>query len=309
LSDSCLSTASLVVVAGPTACGKSELAVVLAERFGAEIVGADSRQLYLEMDAATAKPSAGQRARVPHHLVDCARVDDPWDTVRWCQAARVAIDGIAARGRRVILCGGTGLYLRSLLVGIFQGPGADAEVRRRLTEQEQARPGSLFERLLACDPDAARRIHANDLVRIVRALEVFEISGRTITAWQREQAAQADGRGGPRALVLVPRVEASAHRRAIGERARAMAQAGLVEEVRGLRERYGADVRPLDAIGYREAGAVLDGRLAAADLVPAIETATRRYAKRQRTWLRGQLPHREIADADDAVDAVAPWWG
>src|SRR5262245_37101248 len=187
--------AGALVLTGPTASGKSALALALAERLGAEIVGMDSMTLYRGLDIGTAKPTSEERRRVPHHLID---VLDPWESASvawWLEQATACCRDILARGKRPLLVGGTGLYLKAVLFGLFDGPPADAEVRRRLTaEAESAGPEALHARLAVVDPASAARLHPNDVRRVVRALEVWELTGRPISAWQRQWAGH-----GPRA--------------------------------------------------------------------------------------------------------------
>jgi tRNA dimethylallyltransferase len=287
----------VLVVCGPTAAGKSDLAVDIAERFDGEVVGADSRQVYREMDVATAKPSAELRERAPHHLIDIVDPDQAFDVADWRHRALDALADIASRDRAAIVCGGTGLYLRSLLVGLFDGPPADPVLRERLATEEAAQPGVLHARLSRVDPKSAARIHPNDLVRIVRALEVFETSGDTLAAWHARHGLAERPFDALVLEVTVPRDELN---RRIDARARAMVAAGLLDELRTLGQRYDLDLKAFSAIGYREARACLRGELAEDDLAAAIVRATRAYAKRQRIWLRGQMSTVEVSTADTA---------
>lgn len=286
----------VLVVAGPTASGKSDLAIEIAEELGAEIVGADSRQVYRYMDAGTAKPTAAQRARVPHHLVDVVDPDESYDVAHWRSDALSALSEIHARGSRAVVCGGTGLYLRSLAQGLFSGPPADAELRARLEAEERAKPGTLHARLRELDAASAKRIHINDRVRIVRALEVHEATGRPLSAWLGEHALSEK----PFETLTI---EVDAGREALEERvvarSRAMVEADITGELQGLYDRgYAPDTRAFDAIGYRQAADCLAGRLAPVDLADAIALATLQYAKRQRTWLRGQMDTKKVALGD-----------
>jgi tRNA dimethylallyltransferase len=291
----------VLVVAGPTASGKSALAAELAAALGAEIVGADSRQVYRFMDAGTAKPTDEERARVPHHLVDVVDPDEDYDVAAWRRDALAALAGVHARGRLAIVCGGTGLYLRSLSQGLFAGPPADAAIRARLQQEEAARPGSLHARLSKVDAPSARRIHANDQVRVVRALEVFEVTGRALSQWLAEHGLSEKPFG---TLTLEVEVEREVLRERIALRSRAMVEAGIVEELASLHARgYAQGLRAFDAIGYRQAGQCLAGALAREQLADAITLATVQYAKRQRTWLRGQADTRKI-DAGDVTGAL-----
>jgi tRNA dimethylallyltransferase len=292
----------VVFVTGPTASGKTELAVALAQTVGAEIVGADSRQVYRRMDAGTAKPTAAQRVLAAHHMIDVVDPDESFDVACWRAGALRALADIHARGRAAIVCGGTGLYLRSLARGLFDGPEADVELRARLEAQEAAEPGCLHRRLVAADPDAGARIHENDRVRIVRALEVLELTGRPISSWQRRHALAERPF---ETLTLELSVEREELDRRIERRARAIVEAGLLEELAALRRAgYAPDLKAFDAIGYREAGQCLDGRLDAAELVDAIALSTRRYAKRQRVWNRGQMVATPVR-ADEGRTALA----
>ncbi|MFT4570466.1 MAG: tRNA dimethylallyltransferase [Hyphomicrobiaceae bacterium] len=293
----------VLVIAGPTASGKSAAAVSLAEEYGAEIVGADSRQIYRYMEIGTAKPTAAERERVRHHLVDVACPDERWDAARWRAAAVAAITDIQARGRRVIVCGGTGLYLRSLERGLFGGPSADETLRARLEEQESQSLGVLHRRLHEVDAASAARIHPNDQLRVIRALEVFELTGRPLSEWHAEHAL---GERSFDILILEmvrDRLELADR---IAIRSESMVREGIVAETQELRRRFGSDAPGLGAIGYREAGQVLDQDLAEADLPAAIAASTRAYAKRQRTWLRGQAqPARVQADDKEKLRALA----
>lgn len=288
----------VLIVAGPTASGKSELAVALAEVLGAEIVGADSRQVYRLMDVGTAKPSAELRARVPHHLFDIVDPGEDYDVAAWRAAALEALADIHSRGRLAIVCGGTGLYLRSLERGLFAGPPADAAIRARLVEEEKASPGCLHARLAAVDAASAARIHANDQVRVVRALEVLEATGRPLSRWLADHGLSERLFETCTLEVEIPRDALIAR---IVARSRAMVEEGLVEELASLHARgFAPTTRAFDAIGYREAGLCLEGSLARADLADAIARSTIQYAKRQRTWLRGQADTRKVEVGDTA---------
>lgn len=285
----------VLVVTGPTAAGKSELAVALAEALGGEIVGADSRQVYRRMDVGTAKPTWEQRARAPHHLVDIVDPDEDYDVAAWRAAALATLARIHARGRVPIVCGGTGLYLRSLVQGLFAGPPADLAVRKRLQAEETANPGSLHARLAGADPASALRIHANDLLRVVRALEVLETTGRPLSAWLAEHGLAEKPF---ETLTLEVDVDRDVLRERIALRSRGMVAAGLVEELACLWERYPPSTRAFDAIGYRQAAECLLGQLPRTELADAVSLATAQYAKRQRTWIRGQMETVPVAPDD-----------
>jgi len=291
----------ILVVCGPTASGKTRLAIELALQLDAEIIGADSRQVYRHMDIGTAKPSAEERRRVRHHLIDVVDPDQPFDVADWRALAQSALADTTARGRVVIVCGGTGLYLRSLLKGLFTGPPADEALRRSLEAEEAREKGALHARLSVVDPASAARIHPNDVLRLVRALEVYERSGEPLSVWH-ERHGLAERPFEALALeVLRPPEELQAR---IDARALAMVKAGIVEEVRRLGEIYDLDAKAFSAIGYREAIACLRGHLPVEDLPVAISRATRAYAKRQRVWLRGQMST-EPVDARDVKEALS----
>ncbi len=273
----------IVVVAGPTASGKTALAVALARRLGGEVVSADSQQLYRGLDVGTAKPTAEERAAVPHHLLDVADPGDGWDAARFVRAADEAIAGIAARGRVPLVVGGTGLYIRALLHGVVEAPGRDPELRARL-EEEARRDGrpAVHARLAAIDPEAAARILPNDLVRITRALEMAA-SGRTQSERFREHAFAPD-RYSARIFALDPPRE-ELHRR-IDARVEAMFAGGLLEEARALAERFGERLPAKLPIGYAAAIAVVLGGCPLPDAIRRVQAETRQYARRQVMWLR-----------------------
>jgi tRNA dimethylallyltransferase len=292
-----------LILTGPTGSGKTALGVELAERLGAEIVAMDSMTLYRGMDVGTAKPTVEERRRVPHHLID---VLDPWESASvawWLERAAEAVAEIRGRGRRVLFVGGTPLYLKALLCGLFDGPPADAVLRARLTAEAVRDRAALHARLAAVDPATARRLHPNDVRRVVRALEVFELTGRPISAWQGQWRTSAEMKvlsaesGLPtqhsalstqhsiRVLCLtLPRPELYAR---INRRVEAMIAAGWVEEVGRLRQLpHPLSREASQALGYREVGDYLDGKVSLPATVELIQTRSRRFAKRQLTWFR-----------------------
>jgi tRNA dimethylallyltransferase len=291
----------VVVVTGPTGSGKSLLAVELAERFDGEIVNADSMQVFRYMDIGTAKPSAEERARVPHHLFDVVDPSESYSAGRYAKEARAAAASIHARGHVVFLTGGTGLYIRAFLDGLIETRDADPELRRRL-EDEQARaaeegdPTRLHRRLTEFDADAAEKIHPNDVRRTVRALEILEQSGERASS-VRDAHGFRDRPFRVLHLSIDPGREVLDRR--IESRAEAMIEAGLLREVRGLRERgYSAELKPMQAIGYRHIQPVVDGADTLANALESIKTDTRRFARRQRTWIR-PLPDVHWHSPDD----------
>jgi tRNA dimethylallyltransferase len=298
--------APLVAVVGPTASGKSALALRLARARSGEIVSCDSLQLYRGLDIGSAKPSREERAEVRHHLVDVADPDEAFSAASYARLAREALADIAARGRLAIVAGGTGLYLRALLQGLFEGPSRDERLRGRL-DALAARFGDarLHRRLARVDPEAAARIPPRDRVRVVRALEVYHLTGQPISEGQR---GGAEPLRGFRALVVGLDPGPVALRGAVEKRTREMLARGLVEETRGLVGRHGALLRPLQSIGYRQAVAVVQGAMTAAEAEASIVTATMRFAKRQRTWFRHQQPDVVwFAGADEALAAATTW--
>ena len=294
---------SFIAILGPTASGKSALALDLARRIEAEIICCDSQQVYVGMDVGTAKPTAQERREIPHHLLDVARPDEAFHAARWAALARLALRDVAARGRLPVVVGGTGLYYRALTVGFFEAPPPDPDIRAR-HRAEAAAGGveALHDRLAAVDAAAARAINRRDLVRISRALEVWEQTGTPITALRRAAAAPGDDLA-PRAVVLDPPLPEL--RRRIEARAREMFASGLEEEVRALRAAgYGAGLRPLQALGYAQMGAVLDGAATREEALAATIGATVAYARRQRTWFRKEAAAARFEAAPDAASLV-----
>jgi tRNA dimethylallyltransferase len=285
-----------LIVTGPTGSGKTALGVALAERLGAEIVAMDSMTLYRGMDIGTAKPTLAERRGIAHHLID---VLEPWESasvVWWLDRATACCLDIAARGKRPLFVGGTALYLKALLHGLFDGPPGDAELRHRLSRAaEEHGPQVLHDRLAQIDPQAASRLHVNDTRRVIRALEVWELTGRSISSWQKEwsRAARVPA---DRCLYLdLPRAELNAR---IDDRVRGMIAAGLVDEVRALRHLP----RPLSreaaqALGYKEMFAHLDGQATLDETIVRIQTRSRNFAKRQLTWFR-HIPECRPASAE-----------
>jgi tRNA dimethylallyltransferase len=273
----------LLAVVGPTATGKTALAVELAERLGGEVIGADSVQIYRAFDVGSGKPTAEELRRAPHHLVSILDPMDHVDAASWAERASRAVDEVRARGRVPIVCGGTFLWIKALLFGLAEAPAASAEVRERHRTLAMAdgRP-ALHQRLRAVDPDSAGRLHPNDLVRVSRALEVFELTGRPLSVWQKEHAfAQVRHRA---RLVAIPSDGAALTER-IRARVHGWLSEGWVDEVeRLLTEGYG-EARAMGSVGYAQVRAMLAGALPPGELETAIVRATRVFARRQRTWL------------------------
>ena len=294
-----------IALMGPTASGKSALALDWAQRFDGEIVSVDSALVYRGLDIGAAKPTAAERARVPHHMLDLRDPWQPYSAAEFAADARAAIDAITARGKLPVLAGGTRLYFHALLQGLAPMPEADPALRAQLSD-EAARHGWawLHEQLAQIDPVAAARIHATDAQRIQRALEVWRLSGRAISDWQREPS---DARPPLRVLklVLAPNQRTELHAR-IERRFDAMLDDGFLDEVRALRAlpALRAHPSPLDlpalrAVGYRQAWEHLDGTTAAVEFRDRAIFATRQLAKRQLTWLRRQLDARWLDPGRD----------
>jgi len=300
-----MEAAAILVITGETAGGKERLALAVARQVGGEIVSADSMKVYRGMDVGTAKPSAEERRAVPHHLIDVADPGETFSTARWLALAEAAVADAAGRGRVPIVSGGTALYLKALLEGLFKGPGADADLRDRLKAEAQSHgTPALHARLARVDPAAAGRIHPNDLRRIVRALEVWERTGSPIsdlqTQWGRDRPCYRP------LLVAIRRAAADLDRR-IAERVARMVKAGLLDEVRRLAARpEGLAMGPRQAVGYAEVLDHLAGRLTWAEALEAIALHTRQFAKRQRTWLRRFHGLQWLdAEADTPVETLA----
>jgi len=292
----------ILVITGQTASGKERLAVEVAARLGGEILSADSMKVYRGMDIGTAKASAEQRAKAPHHLLDVADPGETFSAARWLELAEEVIADVHARGRVAIVSGGTPLYLKALLEGLFEGPSADAGVRAHLHEEADRRgTPALHERLSQVDPAAARRIHPNDLRRIVRALEVWELTHAPISELQGQWGSRT---AAYRPLVVAVRRDSGDLTSRITQRTRRMMDAGLIEEVRRLAARTdGLAKGPRQALGCADVLDFLDGRLSEEELAPAIVAHTRQFARRQMTWLR-RFEGIEWLDAAPGADAA-----
>ncbi|MBI1996800.1 MAG: tRNA (adenosine(37)-N6)-dimethylallyltransferase MiaA [Deltaproteobacteria bacterium] len=275
----------LVIILGPTAVGKSEVAMKLAGVIGAEIINADSQQVYRYMNIGTGKPSRADRERVAHHLIDVVDPDEEFNVAIFRRLALETIDHIHARGKHVVVCGGTGLYLKALTRGLFVGPEQNPEVRNELAREIQEKGlGALYQRLIEIDPAAHSRIHPNDRQRIVRALEVYRLTGKPMSQWQREHDF-GDERFDTFKIGL-QRERAELYDR-INRRCDRMIGEGLLEEVRGLAAKgYSLDLKPLQSVGYRQMGLVLQGMLKIEQAVEEMKQETRHLAKRQLTWFR-----------------------
>lgn len=276
----------LIVIVGPTASGKTELAVALAERADGEVVSADSVQVYRHFDVGTGKPTASERARAPHHLIDVLEPLEPMDAGRWVERAERVIDEVRGRGKLPIVCGGTFLWVRALLHGLAEAPPADRAIRERheaLVESEGR--AALHARLVEVDPESARRLAPNDFVRVSRALEVHELTGTRLSAIQEQHGFLAQRH--PARLVGLRRTANELDER-IASRVCSMMAAGFVEEVERLLEAGYGESRAMGSVGYRQIREALAAGRASerAELTESIRRATRVFARRQKTWLR-----------------------
>ena len=274
----------LVAILGPTASGKTALSLELAERFQGEIVNCDSVAMYREFETGTAKPSAKERARVPHHLFDLVAPDSYMTAGEYARQGRQILNDIKARGHLPIVVGGTGLYLRALLEGLFPGPQRSEELRARLRDAVERRGAVSLHRILRrLDAEAAGKIHANDTPKLIRAIEVCVAARRQMTEMWKQGREPLKG-------FRVMRVGLNPDRNAlyarINERACRMFENGLVEETRGLLEKYGEAARPLGSLGYKQAVQLLRGEVSREAAIRAAQQAHRNYAKRQLTWFR-----------------------
>lgn len=298
-----------IALMGPTASGKTALSIEWASRLDAEIVSVDSALVYRGLDIGAAKPTLAERAGIAHHMLDLREPWQPYSAAEFAIDARRAMDAIAARGRLALLVGGTGLYFQALLEGLSDMPAADPGMRATLAADAAVRGwAALHAELARVDPVAAARIHATDAQRIQRALEVHRLSGRTLTEWQQGSLQRPRLPYRVLKLVLAPAERGTLHRR-IEQRFDAMLQAGFLDEVRRLRARPELSAHPaplqlpaLRAVGYRQAWEHLDGVTDAATFRDRGIFATRQLAKRQLTWLRGQLDARWFDPMDDRAE-------
>ena len=296
--------APLEFLVGPTAAGKSDLALEVAERAGAEILSLDSMLVYRGLDVGPAKPDAGARARVPHHLLDLVEPNERYHVHRYLDDFASAWKRVTAAGKRALAVGGTGFYLKALTQGLFVGPPHDQALRDELNARAAAEgSGVLHAELAAVDAESAARIHPNDAKRVVRGLEVFRASGRPLSDWQREWRG---GGGSSPARIAGLDVAPEELDGRIAARTRAMLAAGWIDEARRVRARPGFGPTSIQALGYAEVLRHLDGELERDVLEQTIRLRTRQFARRQRTWFRG-FPEIGWVDAraeDDPAGAI-----
>jgi tRNA dimethylallyltransferase len=297
----------LVVVVGPTASGKTELSLRIAEVLGGEIVNADSVQVYQRFDIGSAKPNAEQLARARHHLIDVLNPNEPLDAASWCEMAHTVIADINARGRLPIVSGGTFLWVKALLFGLADAPPADPKLRaehRALAEAEGR--AALHAKLALVDPTSAQRLNANDFVRVSRALEVYELTGEALSALQAQHGFKAPNYRAQLCGVARAREELDER---ILQRTHTMFQAGWIDEVRRLIHDGFSECRAMGSVGYRQIAAALEapGAIDTNELELSVFRATRVFARRQRTWLREQvvtwLTPSALEEGDDTLKA------
>ncbi|MHB8069456.1 MAG: tRNA (adenosine(37)-N6)-dimethylallyltransferase MiaA [Desulfobaccales bacterium] len=274
----------VAVLVGPTAVGKTGVALELARELGAEIVNADSLQVYREMDIGTAKPTAAERAIVPHYLVDVVDPPEPYDAARYSQEGRAVLAELQDRGVIPLVVGGTGLYIKALLSGLFDDGSPDNRLRQKLRQEltDRGLP-HLYERLRRLDPASAWRLHPHDTYRILRALEVMEATGQPLSALLEAHQFRDAPYQVLKLGLLRPREELNQR---IEARVEAMLAQGWLEEVEGLLSRYPPDLKPFQALGYRHLIAFLQGRWSWEEAIELLKRDTRRYAKRQLTWFK-----------------------
>jgi len=299
-----------VLLLGPTGSGKTALSLALGEQFNGEIVSCDSVAVYRGMDLGTAKPTAAERAHLPHHLIDVADPDQPFTAGEYSRQARAALKTITEKNHLPIVTGGTGLYLRALAEGLFPGPARQADLRERLERSRQRHGDPWLHRLLTrLDPASAARIHANDVPKLLRAIEICIAARQPLSQLLSDQETARDPLTGFRLLRigLNPPRKALPPREGLydrlNQRAAAMFSAGLVEETRALLARYGP-VKALDSLGYRQAAAVLNGTLTPPAAIEAAQQGHRNYAKRQLTWFRREPEVHWLEDFGDQPETL-----
>ncbi len=295
----------IVVILGPTGVGKTAMALALVGRLGGEIISADSMQVYRGMDIGTAKPTPEERRRITHHLLDVVDPDEPFDVSRYCALAQGSVARLHAEGKPVFVVGGSGLYIRALLGGLIDGPGADEPLRLSLKEEGKRRGiPHLYEKLRERDTQAAARINPHDSVRIIRALEVLELTGRSIVDHQKDHRFRKQPYEVLKVGLTLEREELLAR---IDVRTERMIADGFVGEVQRLLERgYEPSLKPMQSLGYRHLAAYLTGEVGLEGAIRLIKRDTRRYAKRQMTWFAADqeilwLAPREIDAATERI--------
>lgn len=287
----------VILLAGPTAVGKTQLALEIAHRLGTEIINCDSMQVYRYMEIGTAKPTPEERALVPHHLLDVADPDEPFDAARYAELARPVIESLQNRGKMPLVVGGTGLYMKVLTRGICPAAPRDPAIREQLRrELEEHGLERLHQELGRVDPEAGRRLHPHDRQRVLRALEVQRLTGTPLSCWQSQHRFQQTIY---RTVKIFLYRDRNVLYERINRRVRQMLEQGLVAEVRRLLAMgYGPELKSMQAVGYKQLAAHLLGACPLASAVSDMERATRHYARRQLTWFRGDPEFRWV-QADD----------
>lgn len=292
----------VILLAGPTGVGKTDLSLDMAATLETEIINADSMQVYRYMDIGSAKPSAEEQARIPHHLIDVVDPDESFDAARYLSLARPIVDALHRQGKIPLVVGGTGLYMKALEKGICPGAPGDDRVREALLREVAERGlADLHDELRRVDPASGRRIHINDRQRIVRALEVYRLTGRPLSEWQEQHSFQHSAYGTVK--IFLHREREDIYDR-IDRRVYAMMEQGFLDEVQGLLDRgYGPHLKPMQSLGYKQLVRRLLGEITIEEAIYQIQRETRHYAKRQMTWFRGD-PEFQWIDARKAKEEV-----
>jgi tRNA dimethylallyltransferase len=295
----------LVVVTGPTASGKTALAVQIARRFPCEVISADSRQVYRYMDIGTAKATAEEQREVRHHLIDVVDPDEKFSVADFSEQAHARIKEIHQRGHLPLVVGGTGLYIRALTEGLLDLPGEDEALRQQLLAKEQQMGvGTLHRQLTQCDPELAQRLHPNDQTRIVRALEVFRLTGTPLSRWQTEHGFREQPY---RVLKFAMAMDRALLYERINQRSVLMMDQGLLVETQQLLDRgYDPQLKSMRTIGYHQAVRYLQQELTREEAIADLQQETRRYAKRQLTWFRNDKSIIWV-DYDSRFDSILAW--
>lgn len=299
----------VLVIVGPTGVGKTQVSLELADILNGEIVSLDSRQVYKYMDIGTAKPTKEEMKKVAHHLIDIVYPDEKFTAADYGKRAREVIKEIIKREKQPIVVGGSGLYLKALIKGFFQGPKGDEKLRERLKEEESKfGPDYLFERLKEVDPKAALRIHPHDSVRIIRALEVHELTGKPITLLQEQGSYEPFEMEFAKIGLTLERKKLYER---IDRRVEKMMREGFLDEVKGLKEKgYPTGLKAFRTVGYQELFSYLEGKIDFPQAVETIKLNTRRYAKRQVTWFRKDKEIKWLdAEKEDLIESMLEYFG
>ncbi len=300
----------LVIIAGPTAVGKTTLSIDLAKEFDAEIINADSRQIYKKLNIGTAKPTPEEQAEVTHHLVDIINPDEQFNAARFAELAKEEISKIINKGKRVFVVGGTGLYIKALVHGLFPAPPGDPKIKEELlAEASSYGLRSLYKKLKKIDPVSARKIHPNDKQRIIRALEVFYLTGKPISKFQEKHKFR--NKEFETLKIVLYRDRKELYER-INKRVLSMVSRGMVEEVKSLLEEgYNPDLNSMTSIGYQHVARYISGDISLKRAIELLQRDTRRYAKRQLTWFRGDKEYRWFSphQYDDIKKEIEKFYG